>query len=64
MEFEGFLQIVILTADPEQDELCKGDERNEHRWRPLNDLFPICHAVEVLDQSGVILLIPAKKMGF
>ena len=61
MELKGVLQLEILTADGEQDQLCQGDERNENwRW-PHHQLLPVCHAVEVFDQLGVTLLIPAKK---
>ena len=61
MELKSVLQLKILTADPEQDELCQGDKRNEDgRW-PLHNLLPVCHAVEVLHQLGVTLLIPEKK---
>ena len=62
MELKSVLQLKILTADPEQDELCQGDKRNEDgRW-PLHNLLPVCHAVEVLHQLGVIFLVPTKKM--
>ena len=62
MELKSVLQLEILTADPEQDELCQRDKRNEDgRW-PLHDLLPVCHAVEVLHQLAVIFLVPTKKM--
>ena len=54
MEFKGFQQSLISLANPEQDELYRGDKKNED-WRgPLDYLLPILHALEVLDQSSLI----------
>ena len=54
MEFKGFQQSRISLANPEQDELYRGDKKNED-WRgPLDYLLPVLHALEVLDQSSLI----------
>ena len=54
MEFKGFQQSLISLANPEQDELYRGDQKNEDGRGPLNNLLPVLHALEVLDQSSLI----------
>ena len=54
MELKGFQQSMISFANPEQDKLYQRDKKNEDWRRPLDDLLPLLHALEVLDQSSVI----------
>ena len=54
MEFKGFQQSLISLANPEQDELYRGDKKNEDWRRPLDNLLPVLHALEVLHQTSVI----------
>ena len=54
VEFKGFQQSLISLANPEQDKFHGSDKKNDDGRRPLDNLLPVLHALEVLHQSSVV----------